>query len=460
MVFKRIGMFSLLLLLFACGSTNHKVRVTTTKAEQEAKDRALAASQTNSSTKTNAQTGTKTASNESLEATSKVNTTSATVNDYILQFKDVAKRNMKTYGIPASITLAQGILESGAGKGRLCLEANNHFGIKCHTGWTGPSITHDDDAAQECFRKYNDPAESYKDHSLFLTSRSRYASLFTLDKLDYQGWANGLKAAGYATDPKYPSKLIGIIERYQLYLYDQEVMSPSGEVFASNSNAKVEESKTETTTQTSSIQVVETIPSKTIKQDSSIQIVAKTPSNVSQQGSSIQIVGTTPSNTATEGSSIQIIETKPSTEIEQESSIQVVETTTSKTNGSNSSIQNFDTMPVTNVRMVISEEPTEESITQTTEVVEEVEKKVEPIKQQVDEFGMATKVEVTETMTVETKTAETPVAVTLASNEYMVQKGDTLYSLSKRFNTTVEALQAKNNLGDSGIKIGQILKVK
>ena len=166
----------------------------------------------------------KTQNNEVIEATTKVTTSSDVVRNYINQFSETAKKNMREHGIPASITLAQGILESGAGKGRLCLEANNHFGIKCHTGWTGPSITHDDDALQECFRKYNDPADSYRDHSLFLTSRSRYADLFKLDKGDYKAWAKGLRAAGYATDPKYPDKLISLIERYQLNVYDDEVL--------------------------------------------------------------------------------------------------------------------------------------------------------------------------------------------------------------------------------------------
>lgn len=164
-------------------------------------------------------------STEELEATSKVSATYSNVQDYIVSFKEIAKQNMKEYGIPASITLAQGILESGAGNGRLSREANNHFGIKCHKEWNGPSISHDDDAAQECFRKYSDPAESYRDHSLFLTSRSRYSSLFNLDKRDYNGWAKGLKSAGYATDPKYPAKLIGIIERYELYQYDNEILN-------------------------------------------------------------------------------------------------------------------------------------------------------------------------------------------------------------------------------------------
>lgn len=161
---------------------------------------------------------------EILEATTRVKVTTAMVNDYIAQYRDVAKNNMTQYGIPASIILGQGILESGAGTGPLSVLANNHFGIKCHKEWTGPSVSYDDDAAGECFRKYDVPGESYKDHSLFLTSRSRYLFLFQLGKDDYKSWAKGLKEAGYATDPKYPEKLIGIIERYQLGKYDAEVL--------------------------------------------------------------------------------------------------------------------------------------------------------------------------------------------------------------------------------------------
>ncbi len=139
---------------------------------------------------------------------------------YIDTYKDVAQEEMQLYNIPASITLAQGILESGSGKGRLSVEANNHFGIKCHN-WTGVKIYHDDDEAQECFRKYNNAKYSFRDHSLFLTGRKRYQELFKLNPKDYQGWAKGLRAAGYATDKKYPEKLISIIERYELHKYDQ-----------------------------------------------------------------------------------------------------------------------------------------------------------------------------------------------------------------------------------------------
>ena len=143
---------------------------------------------------------------------------------YIDNYSEIAKEEMVQYGIPASITLAQGILESGAGRSALSKKSNNHFGIKCHKGWTGQRVFHDDDELQECFRKYKDPKYSFRDHSLFLTQRSRYEGLFAYKKNDYKSWAKGLRKAGYATDPKYPQKLINIIETYQLYSYDVEVL--------------------------------------------------------------------------------------------------------------------------------------------------------------------------------------------------------------------------------------------
>lgn len=155
---------------------------------------------------------------------------------YIQNYSAIAMDEMRSSKIPASITLAQGILESGAGKGRLSVEANNHFGIKCH-GWKGEKIYHDDDKSQECFRKYDHAYSSFQDHSEFLTGRSRYASLFRLRPDDYKGWAKGLRAAGYATDRKYPQKLIGLIERYELYKFDDIVLDKS----ISGSVATVEE---------------------------------------------------------------------------------------------------------------------------------------------------------------------------------------------------------------------------
>ena len=143
-------------------------------------------------------------------------------NLYIETYAEIAVSEMKRHEIPASITLAQGILESGMGTGRLAVEGNNHFGIKCHKDWKGKKIYHDDDEKGECFRVYSDPAKSYRDHSLFLSERSRYAFLFKIKKGDYKAWAKGLKKAGYATDPKYPDKLISLIERFDLDKFDNK----------------------------------------------------------------------------------------------------------------------------------------------------------------------------------------------------------------------------------------------
>ncbi len=148
------------------------------------------------------------------------------VHRYITVYADIAMEEMQQYGIPASITLAQGVLESGAGEGELTRKANNHFGIKCHN-WKGEKVYHDDDQLGECFRKYSAPKYSFQDHSLFLTNRKRYMGLFKLPKDDYRAWAKGLRAAGYATDKKYPVKLISIIERYKLYEYDAQVLGKS-----------------------------------------------------------------------------------------------------------------------------------------------------------------------------------------------------------------------------------------
>lgn len=140
--------------------------------------------------------------------------------EYIETYKDDAIREMQRSGIPASITLAQGILESGDGNSPLAVYGKNHFGIKCHAGWTGKSMRLDDDEKNECFRKYNDVYDSYRDHSEFLTTRGRYSFLFDLKITDYKGWAKGLKKAGYATNPKYPDLLIDLIEKNELQQYD------------------------------------------------------------------------------------------------------------------------------------------------------------------------------------------------------------------------------------------------
>jgi hypothetical protein len=147
---------------------------------------------------------------------------------YIGTYKNIAIDKMVKYKIPASITLAQGILESGNGLSTLTKKANNHFGIKCHSGWKGKRVYHDDDRRNECFRKYPSAEGSFNDHSLFLTTRGRYEFLFDLKPDDYKGWAKGLKKAGYATDRKYPKKLISFIETFELYKYDELVLDEKG----------------------------------------------------------------------------------------------------------------------------------------------------------------------------------------------------------------------------------------
>lgn len=208
---KKIIIFCLLaILMFSCGS---KKVVTKKKPSSKTKTELIVK-------KNSPRTDSKKENKEEIVngVPVKINSTA----QYIALFKTIAQEEMRLYNIPASITLAQGILESNSGKGRLAVEANNHFGIKCHE-WTGEKIYHDDDAAQECFRKYNDSKYSYRDHSLFL-QKLRYAGLFKLKKEDYKGWARELRKAGYATDVKYPEKLISLIERYNLDAYDKEVL--------------------------------------------------------------------------------------------------------------------------------------------------------------------------------------------------------------------------------------------
>ena len=210
-MFKKIIFVALVLLMASCGS--HKKSAY--KKGKPSRDTTVNRYPSEESKKNG---------NETLESTSITTVTTNTVEEYIAYYSTIAKSNMERYGIPASITMAQAILESGAGKGELVQKANNHFGIKCHTGWTGEVAYHDDDARGECFRKYPDPRMSFEDHSKFLTTRSRYAALFKLKKDDYKGWARGLREAGYATDKRYPEKLIGLIERYGLDQYDREVL--------------------------------------------------------------------------------------------------------------------------------------------------------------------------------------------------------------------------------------------
>jgi LysM repeat protein len=256
------------------------------------------------------------------------NIPSYTTLNYIEAFKAVAIEEMNAYGIPASITLAQGIIESGSGNSSLAKYANNHFGIKCTSEWKGKAYYKDDDNTNDCFRVYKDARESYKDHSEFL-KRKRYSFLFELDKNDYKNWANGLKQAGYATNPRYPAMLISMIEKYQLYQYDQ-------------SESEKEKLKRED------------------------KIFTEINANIPQEKKKFTPVATPPSK--------QVITTPADT-----------------------------------------------------------------------------------SATVKTAVIGTVMPATPAEKVYTVQKGDTLYNLSKRFNISIEDIKTLNSLTEEGIKIGQKL---
>ena len=234
-MYKKIYLLILLIFIVSCSTNKSVVRTTkssqskprTTAQTTRKPSQATTQKQKRIETTKSSENRTRNSSENEmvvLEATTKVKVTTELVLAYIDKYKEIAKENMVKNGIPSSITLGQAILESGAGTGPLSVQGNNHFGIKCHKEWTGASIRHTDDEENECFRKYDDPSQSFRDHSYFLVSRPRYAELFKLKKEDYKSWAKGLKAAGYATDPKYPDKLISLIERYQLNKYDAEVL--------------------------------------------------------------------------------------------------------------------------------------------------------------------------------------------------------------------------------------------
>ena len=222
-MFKKSILLFITLLIVSCNTSKSVIQTTKNKASSSVYKKRENLKKTISNTQ----------KVETLESSSRPKVTQEMVLNYINNYKRLAQANMKKYGIPASIILGQALLESGFGTGSLCIQANNHFGIKCGNDWFGPSVKYDDDLKDECFRKYSHPDASFSDHSLFLTGKKRYAVLFNLDKTDYKAWAKGLKEAGYATDELYSSKLINVIENYQLYQYDVEINTP----FVRNQNS-------------------------------------------------------------------------------------------------------------------------------------------------------------------------------------------------------------------------------
>lgn len=319
----------------------------------------------------------------------KENTLKEATFKYIEQYAPFAMEEMRKHHIPASITMAQGILESNSGLSTLSLQSNNHFGIKCHVGWEGDKMYYDDDEKGECFRKYEFPTTSYQDHSLFLTSRPRYAGLFKYEKDDYISWAKGLKAAGYATDPAYPEKLIGYIEKYELYKYDQLVLGNENYVF-----------KKYVPTAEDSIRIAAYTNKSLPKANPGCHVVCyqETLFSIAKKYSlsvdELKHLNAMTDNAIKVGQQIKIV--KPT----------VIEK------------QNVAESPSQSVNLQISE-------TAVNQVNEASLKKAE----------------------VKDKT-------------YLVMPKDTLFSVSKKFNLTVDQLKQLNSLEQNEIKIGQLLLVK
>lgn len=209
--------------------------------------------------------------------------------EYIDSYKDLAIEEMKRTGVPASVKLAQGIHETAAGTSPLVIKSNNHFGIKCKTGWSGPSVKHDDDARNECFRKYESATDSYQDHSNFLKGSTRYAPLFKLDPADYEGWAWGLKKAGYATNPKYAQTIIKLIEDYGLQEYTLIAMGKKSMYLEETEEPAPETPTVETVVKSEEIVRTESVAKKTegVKAETGVEILA-TVEPVSEKVATVQ----------------------------------------------------------------------------------------------------------------------------------------------------------------------------
>ncbi len=385
---------------------------------------------------------------------------------YIAKYKNIAKKEMKEYGVPASITLAQGILESNSGKSRLALEGMNHFGIKCHKGWKGETILHDDNKDQECFRKYSNPEESFKDHSRFLAERKRYAFLFRLPKTDYEAWARGLKKAGYATDPSYPDKLIYIIDKYNLGKFDKEVLE--------NMSVKVaEEDKTNTDKKKKFIYEVKDgetlftisqkfhIPVKDIQRINNLndfdiyqgQILVLTESDAAD----FENEQNTPENT-----------NPPVEEVVEE--VVVAETPEPvKPVKSNSQNIQLHTVKQGETLFSLSKEfhISLEDLREANELANNTINVVDVIKIPLDKAQIVTP----EKPTISEEVKETPVVETIVETTpekpketeavyHIVQPGETLYRIHVNYKVPIWKLRKLNHLKGNYIKVGQKLRVK
>jgi len=359
---------------------------------------------------------------------------------YIAKYKTIAKKEMKEYGIPASITLAQGILESQSGKSRLAVEGNNHFGIKCHNDWHGKTILHDDNKAQECFRKYINPEESFKDHSRFLAERKRYAFLFRLPKTDYEAWARGLKKAGYATDPSYPDKLIYIIDKYNLAKLDKEVLQEMSVKITDNQNEEDGNKRKKFIYEVQEGETLFTIARKFNIPVKDIQRINNLNDFDIYQG---QILVLTESENVNE------------TPKEKQETVQKEEQETN--------IEKADTTPQTNERLslhTVKQGETLFSISKDYHISLEDLREVNGLADNEIKVGDVLKIPLDRVQKEEKKLEENQNNSSSEAVYHIVQPGETLYRIHINYKVSISQLRKLNHLKGNYIKVGQKLRIK
>ncbi|MGB0836590.1 MAG: LysM peptidoglycan-binding domain-containing protein [Flavobacteriaceae bacterium] len=346
---------------------------------------------------------------------------------YIDNYGDIAMEEMRVYKIPASITIAQGMLESGNGRSTLATKSNNHFGVKCHKGWSGDKVYHDDDEAQECFRKYKYVHTSYKDHSLFLSQRSRYDVLFDLDENDYRGWAHGLKKQGYATDPKYAYKLIDLIELYQLQNFDAEVLGKKPVEYKRKAKSSSSSSKS------------------TKKSNKKSKNKSKYGFHVVQKGETLYGISKMYDLTVED---LKKMNKLKSNDLEIGQALRV-EGKKSSSSSKKETKQTASKSPIKykNGWHTVQKGETLYSISRQYGMTVEDLKKVNKLKSNELTIGMNLKV-------------NEKVQSKKSANTHTVKKGETLYSISRQYGISVEALKKKNKLKSNEISIGQELEIK
>lgn len=387
-----------------------------------------------------------------------------TVKQYIDTFKNIAMREMLEYKIPASITLAQGLLESGSGNSRLAKQGNNHFGIKCKKDWTGCTILEDDDALQECFRCYAKAEDSYKDHSRFLKENKRYAALFLMDISDYKSWAKGLLAAGYATNQKYADLLISTIERNKLMQYDSMVISgynPYNTQIPANIDLVYNKVPSTVVQQNETIDKIANVNNKTIN-----KIIKYNDLNFHSNIEPGDVLYLKPKKRKASVSNHEVKEGETMWEISQKYAIRmsslykknlmdvgtepqigvILNLQTKASSRPDTVVKNVDqAKPENFIIHYVSMGETLYSISQKYNVPVEDIKTANGLKNDQISLGMELKIQ---------KQQKGAIIV------YKVQSGDTLYSISRKFSVSVEEIKSWNKISDNSINVGQTIEIR